>query len=285
MFSREDVRKQLSVLGYRDVPDEILEKFVDRLRNAQALQQKDETRHDEPFYEQSFDDDVVPPPEDSTQSHKTQRNTKPKRQIAPPRITRVAAKPTAAKKRAQTSNNENERRHPNTQESMLDLREQRRQSQRLQLAEALAEKKRLLKQLHAQRSSSPARQNISNHAATDDEYETSEFETSGAQDSPDQSEDSNQEEPEVKAVVNRPLRVSSTNRLYGREASYSNRPSVRRPVSARPISRSGSTPGLRVRPSTARRKVKPGQLARKSDPVSRFHQYNAAWKKSSFLRR
>jgi hypothetical protein len=40
MFSRDDVRKQLSLLGYRDVPDEILGKFVERLRGAQALQQQ-----------------------------------------------------------------------------------------------------------------------------------------------------------------------------------------------------------------------------------------------------
>ena len=43
--------------------------------------------------------------------------------------------------------------------------------------------------------------------------------------------------------------------------------------------------GLRSRPMTARRKRAPGQLARKSDPVSRFHQYNAQWKKNSRLTR
>jgi hypothetical protein len=52
---------------------------------------------------------------------------------------------------------------------------------------------------------------------------------------------------------------------------------------SRPIARSGSVPGLSVRPHTARRRTKPGQLARKSDPVSRFHQYNNAWKRNKFL--
>ena len=51
MFTSEDVRKQLSLLGYRDVPDEILAKFVDRLRSAQALHRGMDESKEEPAKE------------------------------------------------------------------------------------------------------------------------------------------------------------------------------------------------------------------------------------------
>ena len=63
MFSNDDVRRQLSLLGYRDVPDEILGKFVDRLRNAQGIQgQPPQAAAPEFSYEQSYEEEPEPEP-------------------------------------------------------------------------------------------------------------------------------------------------------------------------------------------------------------------------------
>ena len=141
MFSSDDVRKQLSLLGYRDVPEEILGKFVDRLRSAQALHQAGNVHQQD---NRDFEDgpSTHERPEPKLQPKQKKANKTPFVEVAP----------RAASKIAKSSDTENVRLHPNLGDDSFtqqdgDNQDARRQVQRQQLAIALAEKKRLLKQL------------------------------------------------------------------------------------------------------------------------------------------